>query len=153
MAVPIGALSVSLMYQLLVDTYGKVGGKNLSSAISTKWAGFAKILKGGPSALPTSAIYALAIFSVLGVVLTLLESKKSWKQYVPSPTGIGMGILVPFQVIATMFLGGVVGAIWGRADQKTADAYMIPLASGLIAGEALIAVIVPVLLMLGLGHG
>ena len=39
------------------------------------------------------------------------------------------------------------------ADKKSADTYMIPLASGLIAGEALIAVLVPVLLLLGLGHG
>lgn len=153
MAVPIGALSMSLVYGALVDTYGKVGGPNLSSAISTKWAGFASILKQGVSALPTSAIWALGAFAVLGVFFTVLESNKKLKPFVPSPTGIGIGILVPFLVIATMFVGGVIGLIWKKADARTADPYMIPLASGFIAGEALIAVLVPLLLYFGLGHG
>jgi uncharacterized oligopeptide transporter (OPT) family protein len=155
MAVPIGALSVSLMYEQLVDTYGHIGaeGSSLSSAISVKWAGFAKILRTGVDALPSSAVTALIVGSLVGVVLTILESKKSWKPYVPSPTGIGIGILVPFIVIATMFLGAVAGLIWKKADPKTADPYMIPMASGLIAGEAIVAVLVPVLLWLGLGHG
>jgi putative OPT family oligopeptide transporter len=153
MAVPIGALSVSLMYEQLVKTYGKVGGDTLSSAISTKWAGFAKILKDGVSALPNAAIWALVIASVVGVILTLLEGKKEWKPYVPSPTGVGIGILVPFVVIATMFVGGIAAAIWKKVDPKTHDPYMIPLASGFIAGEAIVAVLVPVLLALGIGYG
>jgi uncharacterized oligopeptide transporter (OPT) family protein len=155
MAVPIGALSVALMYEQLVDTYGHIGakGSSLSSAISVKWAGFAKILRTGVDALPTSAVWALIAGSVIGILLTILESKKSWKPYVPSPTGIGIGILVPFVVIATMFIGAIVGAIWKKADAKTADPYMIPMASGLIAGEAIVAVLVPVLLALGIGHG
>jgi uncharacterized oligopeptide transporter (OPT) family protein len=59
---------------------------------------------------------------------------------VPSPTGVGIGILVPFSVIFTMFLGGVVGYVWERQNKASADLYMVPLASGLIAGEALVAV-------------
>jgi len=50
-----------------------------------------------------------------------------------------------------MFIGSVIGLIWKKADPETAEPYMIPFASGLIAGEALIAVLVPLLLWLGLG--
>jgi uncharacterized oligopeptide transporter (OPT) family protein len=150
--VPIGAMAVSLVYPALVDTYGAVGGKNLSSAISKKWALFAEFLKGGISALPTDALWLLIIFSILGIVFTVLESKPKLKPYVPSPTGIGIGILVPFAVVATMFIGGLIGVIWKKADPKSAETYLVPLASGLIAGEALIAVIVPLLLYLGIGH-
>jgi len=151
-AVPIGALAVSLVYPALVDTYGAVGGKNLSSAISKKWALFAEFLKEGFGALPTDALWLLIIFSVLGVVFTILESRPSLKPYVPSPTGIGIGILVPFAVVATMFIGGLVGTVWKRAAPRSADTSLVPFASGLIAGEALVAVLVPLLLWLGLGH-
>jgi hypothetical protein len=37
-----------------------------------------------------------------------------------------------------------------RAVPRTADLYLTPLASGLIAGEALVAVVVPLLVVFGL---
>ncbi|MBK9037467.1 MAG: OPT/YSL family transporter [Myxococcales bacterium] len=152
MAVPIGAACVSWIYPQLVSTYGLdgtgdarcAGGSCLSSPISRKWAGFATILKKGVSALPTSALWALAIFSVLGVILTVLEAKPKLRRFVPSPTGIGIGILVPFSVIATMFLGGLAGIGWKAADKRSYDKFMVPLASGFIAGEALVATIVAI---------
>ena len=144
LAVPIGAAAVSWMYPALVSAFGLFdtpGHKaELSAPISQKWAGFAQILKEGVSSLPSSALYALAIFAVLGAVLTVLESRPALKRWVPSPTAMGIGILVPFSVISTMFIGGVAGAIWEKRSKATADAFMVPLASGLIAGEALVAV-------------
>jgi uncharacterized oligopeptide transporter (OPT) family protein len=149
-AVPVGAAAVSWMYPTLVKAFhifdttdpatGKVIKAQLTSPISNKWAGFAQILKDGVSALSTSALYALVIFSMLGVVLTVIESRPSLKKYVPSPTGIGIGILVPFSVVFTMFLGGIAGYVWTKRFKASSDVYMLPLAAGLIAGEALVAV-------------
>ncbi|MEO7731205.1 MAG: OPT/YSL family transporter [Kofleriaceae bacterium] len=156
LAVPIGAAAVSWMYPVLVDAYhifdttdpvtGKLVKAGLSSPISNKWAGFAQILKDGVSSLPSSALYALVIFSVLGVALTVLESKGGLKRFVPSPTGIGIGIIVPFSVVSTMFLGGLAGRVWESRSRATADVYMLPLASGLIAGEAMVAVLASIFL-------
>ncbi len=141
LAVPIGAAAVSLMYPFLVNQYGIVGDEaQLTSPISNKWAGFAQILKDGASALSPSALYALAIFSVLGVIFTVLETRPKLKRWVPSPTGVGIGIIVPFAVVATMFIGGLIGWIWERTNKKQADLYMVPLGSGFIAGEAIVAV-------------
>jgi uncharacterized oligopeptide transporter (OPT) family protein len=83
-------------------------------------------------------------------VLTVLESRKH--AWVPSPTGIGIGMLVPAAVVFVMFLGGVVDRIWNRRDRRTNELYMTPLASGFIAGEAIVAVIIPLLVVLGLVH-
>lgn len=147
LAVPIGAACVSWMYPVFVRAYGITGeDAKLTSAISNKWSGFAQILQEGVSALSPSALQALAVFSVLGVVFTVLESKPKLKKFVPSPTGIGIGILVPFLVVCTMFLGGLVGWLWERLHKRTADVFMVPLASGLIAGEALVAVIAAIYL-------
>ena len=149
-AVPVGAAAVSWMYPALVKTFGifdttdasgHVIKAGLTSPISNKWAGFAQILKDGASALPTSALWALIIFSILGAVFTVLESNPKLKNWIPSPTGLGIGILVPFNVVFTMFLGGIIGHVWEKRSKANADVYMIPLASGLIAGEALVAVV------------
>jgi uncharacterized oligopeptide transporter (OPT) family protein len=141
LAVPIGAAAVSWIYPVFVDQYGIVGEKaQLSSPISAKWAGFAQILRDGISALEPSALYALLVGVALGVILTVLESNKKIKQWVPSPTGVGIAMLVPFAVVSAMFIGGVVSFIWEKVNKKSADIFMIPLGSGLIAGEAIIAV-------------
>jgi uncharacterized oligopeptide transporter (OPT) family protein len=150
-ATPVGAAAVSWMYPLLRDTYGIVGANpGLSSPISRKWAGFAEILSRGLSALPAGALTALVIAVIVGIILTVLESKAKDAKWVPSPTGLGIGMLVPFSVIFVMFVGSVVDWLWRRSDARSNELYSIPLASGLIAGEALIAVIIPLLVVLGL---
>jgi uncharacterized oligopeptide transporter (OPT) family protein len=151
LATPVGAAAVSWMYPLLRDTYGIVGEHaGLTSPISRKWAGFAEILSKGFSALPPGAIEALVIGAVIGVVFAILESRgHTW---IPSPTGVGIAMLVPAAVIFMMFLGSVVERIWWRADRRSNELYMVPFASGLIAGEAIIAVIIPLLVVMGIVH-
>ena len=150
-ATPIGAAAVSWTYPLLRDTYGIVGEHaGLTSPISRKWAGFAEILSRGLSALPRGAVEALVIASILGIVFAVMEYRNA--KWIPSPTGIGIGMLVPAAVIIVMFLGGVAERIWYRADRGSNELYMVPLASGLIAGEAIIAVVVPLLVVLGIVH-
>jgi uncharacterized oligopeptide transporter (OPT) family protein len=148
-ATPIGAAAVSWMYPLLRNTYGITGEHaGLSSPISRKWAGFAEILSKGTSALPHGAMTALVVFAILGIILAVVESRGA--KWVPSPTGMGIGMLVPAAVIVVMFLGGIVESVWKKRDKPSWRTYMIPLASGLIAGEAIVAVVIPLLVALGL---
>jgi len=151
LATPIGAAAVSWTYPLLRDTYGIVGeNAGLSSPISRRWAGFAEILSKGLSALPPGAVEAVVIAAVLGIMFALLETRNA--RWVPSPTGVGIGMLVPAAVIFVMFLGSLVERLWWRADRRSHGLYMVPLASGFIAGEAIVAVIVPLLVVFGLVH-
>jgi uncharacterized oligopeptide transporter (OPT) family protein len=148
-ATPVGAAAVSWMYPLLRDTYGIVGDRaGLTSPISRKWAGFAEILSQGLSALPPGAVEALVAASLLGIVLAVLESRRL--KWVPSATGIGIAMLVPAAVVLVMFVGGLVEWIWRRRNRASYDLYMTPLASGFIAGEAIIAVLVPLLVVIGI---
>jgi putative OPT family oligopeptide transporter len=150
LALPVGAAAVSFAYPLFRSTYGIGGEHGLSSPISQKWVGFAKLLSKGVEALPSGAIPALIGGIVLGILFTILEQKRSWKPFVPSPTGIGIGMLVPASAIATMFLGGLGAVIWQKVDQPRCEKYLVPLASGFISGEALMAVIIPILIAVGI---
>src|SRR5207248_2875969 len=112
--VPIGALSVAVVYPLIRDRYGVGGAGKLSSPISVKWAGFAELLAKGFGALPHSALVALLIALVLGVVLTVLEANPRWGKYLPSPTAVGLGMLIPAISVFPMVVGGIIQEIWRR---------------------------------------
>jgi len=148
-AVPIGAAAVAWTYPLLRNTYGIGGDNGLQSPISQKWAGFARLLSAGLSALPPGAITALLIAVVLGVVFTVLEGT-SIRRFTPSPTGIGIGMLVPASAVFSMALGSIISVIWERSSRESAERNLTPLASGFIAGEAIVAVVIPILVVLHL---
>jgi len=150
MAAPIGALAVSLSYPAFRELYGVGGDEGLSAPISRRIAGFAEVLSSGFGALPKYALMFMVIGAVVGIAITILETR--WRKYLPSPTGLGIGMMVPGAVVFTMVLGGVLMSLWNRIHQRSASALGMPLASGLIAGEALVAIIIPIFVALGLLH-
>lgn len=162
-AVPVGALALAYMYPILRDTYG-ISGEHaqLSSPTSQRWVGFAKIVTQqltGPAALTPEAIARLAWMkwsfgwgALIGALLTVLEQKPSWRKWVPSPTGVGIGVLIPISAVTTIFLGALLDTIWKKLRPAEHETYSIAVASGFIAGEALVAVIIPLLVTFGLMH-
>jgi OPT family oligopeptide transporter len=138
-AAPVGSLATALIYPVLRDRFG-IGPAGLSSPISVKWAGFAELLTKGFSALPPGCLVGLVIGIAVGIVLTLLAEK--YGEVIPSPAAIGIGMLINAAVLMTFILGGVAQLIWARTSAKSEEDFRIPLASGLIVGEAIVAVCV-----------
>ena len=58
-------------------------------------------------------------------------------------------MMVPGSVVFTMVLGGISDEPLDRPQQESADKLGMPLASGLIAGEAVMAIIIPILIATG----
>jgi uncharacterized oligopeptide transporter (OPT) family protein len=142
LAAPVGAAVVAYLYPVLRATYGVGGDSGLSAPASVRWQGFAELLAGGISALPRESLWAFAIGAGIGIVLTMSEQR--FKKWTPSPTGLGIGMLVPGAVVFTMVLGGIGQQIWEKLDKKKADKLSTPIASGLIAGEAIVAVVLAI---------
>ena len=141
MGAPIGAAALAITYPALVKTYGLIGDHaQLAAPGARRSAGMVELLSSGIGKLPPSALWAMVIAAVLGAIFAVLELNPRLKRWVPSPTGLSLGMLLPFSSLSTLFLGGAAGAIWQRLSPKSAAAYQIPLASGLIAGEAMVAV-------------
>lgn len=162
-AVPVGALALAAMYPLLRDTYGIIGEHaQLLSPTSQRWVGFAKLVTEdfNPTGTLSAAAVAriawikssLLVGAVAGVVLTVLEQRQSWRKFIPSPTGMGIAMLIPINAVTVIFVGALADMIWSKISPASHTRYSIPIASGLIAGEALVAVAIPLLVTVGLMH-
>lgn len=83
----------------------------------------------------------------------MFEAK--WKKYLPSPTGIALGMLIPAIYVLPMVVGGIAQAVWKKADAASEEELNTPVASGLIVGEALLAsLLIPLLAyFFGIGSG
>jgi len=161
LAVPVGALALAAMYPLLRDTYGIIGDQaQLLSPTSQRWVGFAKLMTQDFSAAgranPATAarvswmLTSVAVGAVIGVALTVLEQRKEWRRFIPSPTGMGIAMVIPVNAVTMIFVGALADTIWSKISPATHERYSIPIASGLIAGEALVAVAIPLLVTVGL---
>jgi uncharacterized oligopeptide transporter (OPT) family protein len=149
---PIGAAALAWTYPLLVKTYGIVGeNAQLAAPTARRAVGFAELLSGGADKLPVSALIAMGFAVLLGIAIAMMEQEPSWRRIVPSATGLGLGIILPFSAVATLLVGATLGLLWQIIAPKSNSVYMVPLASGFIAGEAMIAVLVPVLIWAGFG--
>lgn len=149
-AAPIGALAVAIVYPLLRDQHG-IGGDGLASPISIRIAGFADVLSQGFDKLPPGALEFMLIGAGVGILITLGETYlTNIRKWLPSATGLGIGMMVPGSVVFAMVLGGIAMSLWARSNKESADKLGMPLASGLIAGEALMAIIMTILIGSGL---
>ena len=80
-----------------------------------------------------------------GVVLVLLErALPKHKKWIPSATGVGLGFLLPFQQVLQMLLGALIAAILEARKGRVKD-LVVPVASGMIAGESIVGVVVKAL--------
>jgi len=119
-------------------------GKELAAPAAVAWASVAKLLKDGWRNLPQYAIHAIAIAIALGVLLAVLDElvPKEKKQWVPSATGIGIALVIDANDSIAMFVGAMGAYLLARTRKELADRYTVSVASGMIAGEGLMGIIV-----------
>ena len=64
------------------------------------------------------------------------------KVWVPSATGVGLGLILPFYYPLAMFLGALAAWLAFKKNKDTAETYTVPFACGAIAGESISGVVV-----------
>jgi uncharacterized oligopeptide transporter (OPT) family protein len=104
----------------------------------------------GIDALSLPARIGLVAGIVLGAVLAVWEqhgSRRAW--WVPSPMGLGMGMVIFFSNALSFVVGAVAAEIWRRRKPRAAEDYLVPVSSGLIAGESLLGILLAAFVALG----
>jgi OPT family oligopeptide transporter len=146
-----GALIVVPAFQLVIPDPSVLGGEEWPAPSCVVWAGVSKAFAGGISALERSAQIAIVIGLVLGTLLALLEklAPKNARRWLPSPSGLGIAMVIPGSNCIAMFLGSAIAEVLRRRKPKLAETYVVPVSSGLIAGESLMGIVIAMLIVAG----
>jgi uncharacterized oligopeptide transporter (OPT) family protein len=144
-----GTLFVVPAYWLLIDPK-EIGSDKWPAPAAQVWAGVAKVLANGIDALPPGARSGGLIGVAAGIVLALVEElvPKDKKKYTLSPVAAGIAWVVPAWNSISMFLGALLAWLVLRMRPAQGERYNLPVASGLIAGESLMAVVIAALFTL-----
>jgi uncharacterized oligopeptide transporter (OPT) family protein len=109
------------------------------------WKAVADLLTQGVQNLPPTARWALVIGALVGLALPLAEKLfPKAKPYLPSAIGLGLSWVMVFQNTLSFAIGGLIVAAWQRLNQKTFELYSVPIASGFVAGESVIAALIAI---------
>ena len=135
-----GTLAIVPIWYLMVPT--KAALEKLPAPATQTWAKVAEVLTKGFDFMPASAKWAMVVGGLLGVALPLIEKfvvPAKHRKYMPSATGLGLSLMLPFYNSLAFCIGAFIAWVWSMVEKKTYTAYCVPLASGLVAGESLIA--------------
>jgi OPT family oligopeptide transporter len=131
------------LHQANLDT-GGIGGRALPAPQAGLMAQLAKGIVGGQMAWGL-----LGIGAAFGIALILCGAR--------SPMLIAVGMYLPFDTSSAIFIGGVIKWILNRMTQKRSGEEKLVIeekgtliASGLIAGEAIVGILLAVVFLTGL---
>ena len=112
------------------------------------WKGVAQMLSQGIDKLHPSAQLSIVLGASIGIGLALADRKyPQFRKWIPSAAGVGLGFTTPAYNTISMFLGAVIALAYSRRNPK-ADETLVPVSSGIIAGESLTAVAVTLVTIL-----
>jgi len=144
----VGVFAVAGVYKLLDAAY-EIPGDEFTGPAVQAWYAMAQVLVKGLGSLPPGAVEAGAVGAVVGVGLTLLARVKSIARWLPSPVALGIAFMVPAFYSWGMWIGALITAWVNKRNPERVERFGASLASGLIAGEGIMMVLVAVLLILG----
>jgi uncharacterized oligopeptide transporter (OPT) family protein len=58
--------------------------------------------------------------------------------------GLGLAWVIPFQNALSFAIGALMALAWVRVHRQTAERFCVPVASGLVAGESLVAALIAI---------
>jgi len=139
------AVSVPVFY-LLVPTPDALGTDRFPAPSAQVWKGVAELLANGVESLHPWARWGIVVGGAIGIVLPLLELwLPKYRKWMPSATGLGLALVIPCWNSVSMFLGALIAYIWTKYRAEHGERYITSVASGIIAGESLLGVVVALL--------
>ena len=146
-----GAAVVVPAFNILIPDPAMLGTEAWPAPSCLVWAGVSEAFAHGVGALDPAAKSGILVGLTLGVALALLEkfAPPRLKRLVPSPSGLGISMVIPGSNAIAMFAGGLIAEVLRLKRPAFAERYVVPVSSGLIAGESLMGVAVALLIVAG----
>jgi len=111
------------------------------------WKAVAELFMNGIKALPAGAIPGIWIGGIAGIILAVCEKvlPKKVRAWVPSPTSVGLGFVIPAYNGISIFIGAMLATVLEKVVPSWSARFLIICSSGIIAGESLSGVALAVM--------
>jgi OPT family oligopeptide transporter len=147
-----GTLAIVPAWYLFVPDASHLGTAQFPAPAAEVWKSVAELLSRGISTMHPTILTGIIVGGSLGFLLTLAEglAPKNLRGYLPSATGLGLGMVIPFGNSFSFLMGALITVIWTKVNEASCEQKMVPIASGIVAGCSLMAVFIMILQAAGL---
>jgi uncharacterized oligopeptide transporter (OPT) family protein len=143
-----GLVATPIFYLMFNNDVTRLMSEKMPMPAAVVWKAVAELLTKGFSALHVTAIYAVVIGAILGILFEVIKTVTKGKFFI-SGVGMGLAFVIPFSTCLSMFLGAlffwVVGKMakdqqgwWQRIGLKNQET----ICAGIIAGGAIMGIAV-----------
>lgn len=149
-----GALASTPLFFLLFLPVGEGGARSPANLLTDafpfpkalEWKGVSDLVASGLKGLPTSALVAMAVATVLAIVIEVLRIRTRGR-FPLSSVGLGLGVVLPPDACLMMFVGAFGFWFLGRRHPRPGTKGHVlwveccePICAGLISGAALMGI-------------
>ncbi len=146
-----GTLVVVPAFYLLIPTAETLGTDQWPAPAAQTWAAVARLLSTGVEALHPTARMGILCGGLIGIILPVLERLfPKAVRFMPSATGLGLSMVIPFFNSLSMFLGALIALGFEKKAPVIGERYVVPIASGLIAGESIMGIVIALMNAMGM---
>lgn len=138
-----GALLGSAAYLVLIpDPKSQLLTEEWAAPAVATWKAVAEVFQKGLSAMPTMAMEAMLIATVVAIVLAIAEKTAPAKvrPWIPSPVSMGLAFTVQAYTVLAFLVGASVMALGQRYAPGWTARFGIVICAGIIAGESIVGV-------------
>jgi len=136
----IGTLVTVFAFRILVPDASVLGTDQFPAPAAQTWKGVAEAMALGLSTMHPVKIWSMIIGGLIGLILPILSRLFPKAKWVPSPAGIGLAWVFHWFYGLLFFIGALIGLGWQKKNSKQCEEYLFPVASGVVAGGALMGV-------------
>jgi putative OPT family oligopeptide transporter len=143
-----GTIVTVFAFSLLVPNAAALGTDQFPAPAAQTWKGVAEAMahmdQGLYASLGPWKFWSIIIGGLVGIILPLisLAVPKPVKPWIPSAAGVGLAWVFHWYYALLFFIGSLIGYAFQKKYPKASKEYTFPIASGIIAGESLMGVII-----------
>ncbi|MEW6049716.1 MAG: OPT family oligopeptide transporter [Candidatus Zixiibacteriota bacterium] len=138
----IGTIVTVVAFRMLVPNASVLGTDQFPAPAAQTWKGVAEAMATGLSTMHPVKVWSIVIGGLVGLILPILSRLFPKQQkWIPSAAGIGLAWVFQWFYGLLFFLGALIGYGWEKKNPKQCEEYMFPVASGIVAGGALMGVV------------
>ena len=150
-----GLVFVVPTWYLLIQKPEDLDGGKFTAVPAQMWSTVARLLTSGDGALPHGAKSLMVVCALIGVMIPV--AAKLWprcQKFLPSTMGLGLSFVLPLANSLSFLIGSLIMLAWEKGHKKSATAFALTVAAGLMSGQAIVEAFTQLgLTALDLGHG